>query len=478
MLMAVDFLTNIEHIVVLALENRSFDHMCGYFGVGEGVTPGMSNPENPADPGSPSVAVSNDARYSGDLNIDPSHELLDVNVQLFGTPTPPDLPHATNRGFVLDYAHQPGNSVSQAHVIMKCFAPERLPVLRRLAQEFVLCDRWFASVPGQTWPNRFFLHAATSGGFVDNNFRDYPFRTIYEHLADAGYGWAIYFHDIPQSITIASLRQAKFKYHFKPARQFFLDAKTGNLPAYSFIEPRYFDFLRWKANDQHPPHDVRLGEHLIADVYEALRNGPAWDSTLFFLVYDEHGGIFDHVGPGPAPNPDGLSSVNPPFGFDRLGLRVPAVIVSPYVQKGVVDSTLYDHTSILATVRELFNLPLPLTQRDGAAHTISQNLGDTMRQDAPATLERPTGEPTADAFHADGDTARMTPDHIAQDLATGQASTAPLSEFQASLVDTANRLQVDQSPRLDVLRVARVIDNEHDAAVHVRDAAARLLGQQ
>jgi phospholipase C len=476
--MAVDFLTSIEHIVVLALENRAFDHMCGYFGLGDGVTPGMSNPENPADPASPLVPVSNDARYVGDLNIDPSHALLDVNVQLFGTTTPPVPPEATNRGFVLDYAHQPGNSMPQAHVIMKCFAPERLPVLRRLAQEFVLCDRWFASVPAQTWPNRFFLHAATSGGFVDNNFREYAFRTIYENLAEAGYDWAIYFHDIPQSITIASLRQPVYRDNFKPARQFFLDAKAGSLPAYSFIEPRYFDFLRWKANDQHPPHDVRLGEHLIADVYEALRNGPAWDSTLLFVLYDEHGGIFDHVAPGPAPNPDGLSSVNPPFDFDRLGVRVPALIISPYAAKGVVDSTIYDHTSILATARTLFNLPLPLTRRDASANTVSHNLGSTMRQDAPTALDRPAGDPTADAFHADGNTARMTPEHIAQDLATGQASTAPLSEFQASLVHAANRLQVDQSPRLDILRVARVIDNEHDAAVQVRDAASRLLGRR
>src|SRR5262245_58652917 len=148
--MAVDFLTNIQHIVVLALENRSFDHMCGYFGRGDGVTPDIANPENPADPASPLVAVSNDAQYVGDLNIDPSHALLDVNVQLFGTVTPPNPPTATNRGFVLDSAHQPGNTPSQAHVIMKCIAPERLPVLQRLAAEFVLCDRWFASVPGQT----------------------------------------------------------------------------------------------------------------------------------------------------------------------------------------------------------------------------------------------------------------------------------------------------------------------------------------
>lgn len=475
--MPVDFQTDIEHIVVLMLENRSFDHMCGWFGRGDGLTPQMFNREDPNDPASAPIVVTPDARYAGDLNIDPLHGLLDVNVQLFGTTTEPQPPIATNVGFVLAYARQSGTTPAGGHAIMRAFDPAKLPVLRTLAAEFILCDRWFASVPGETWPNRFFAHAATSGGWVDTQFRYYSFRTIYDNLADAGYDWAIYFHDFPQSLVLGSLRKPQYKRNFKYAAEFFRDIKTGRLPAYSFIEPRYFNFLRWKANDQHPPHDVRLGEHLIADVYEALRTSAIWNSTLFFVLYDEHGGIYDHVPPPAAVNPDGLNSVAPPFDFRRLGVRVPAVIVSPFVGRGLVDSTIYDHTSILATVRELFNLPHGLTQRDQQANTVSRNLTSHVRVDASTTLTRPP-EPTADAFHADGSVAAMTADHVAEDLARGDASTAPLSGFQASLVQAANGVQPPGRPRTGVLAVARLIDNEHEGAVHVRDAAARALDKQ
>lgn len=474
--MAIDFQTNIEHIVVLVLENRSFDHMCGYFGRGNGVSGGLSNPENPADPASPTVAVSDDAAYVGDL-VDPAHDLLSVNVQLFGTAAPGPAAVPTNDGFVLNYASQPGITMAKARSIMKCFAPAKLPVLRTLAENFVLCDNWFASVPGPTWSNRFFLHAATSGGTADNNLRDYEFPTIYDHLSDAGYDWGIYFHDLPQSLTIASLRQARYRDKFKPFPKFFLELKTGNLPAYSFIEPRYFDFLRWRANDQHPPHDVRLGEHLIADIYDALRKSSVWDSTLFFVLYDEHGGIYDHVHPGTAVSPDGAISVHPPFTFERMGIRVPAIVVSPLVGKGVVDSNMYDHTSLLATVQELFNLPKPLTHRDRDASTVSGNLSANLRKDPPMKLPRPVGEPTTDAFRSDETNADMTSQNVTQDLATGQASTAPLSEFQKSLVDTANTLP-DATGRLDILKSSRLIQTEHDAAVHVRDVAARFLKLQ
>jgi phospholipase C len=357
---------------------------------------------------------------------------------------------------------------------MKCFDPARLPALTTLANEFVLCDRWFASLPAQTWPNRFFVHAATSGGFADNQFREYRFDTVYDRLDDAGYDWSIYFHDFPHAYTIASLRQPTSALHFKFAKQFFLDLKHGRLPAYSFIEPRYFDFLRWKANDSHPPHDVRLGEHLIADIYESLRRSSAWESALFIVLCDEHGGLFDHVPPPAAVNPDGKLSASPPFAFDRLGVRVPAVIISPWVQKGSVDSTVFDHTSVIATLRELFAIGGPLTRRDDVANTFTHLLQEVARADAPATLARPA-EPTADTFHDDSANAAMTADHVASDMATGMASSAPLSEFQRSLVETANSLQESQPARAGVISLARLVDNEHEGAVHVRDLAARIF---
>ncbi len=474
--MAVHFKTGIEHIVVLMLENRSFDHMLGWSGRGDGLTPAMFNRESVGNPLSPQVFVNKDARYLGDLTIDPSHALPDVNVQLFGATIEPHPPAATNVGFVADYANQSGNTAAGAHTIMNAFDPAKLPVLNTLAGEFVLCDRWFASVPAQTWPNRFFVHAGTSGGFVDNNFRDYRFRTIYDNLSDAGYDWAIYFHDFPQSLAIATLLRPEYATHFRNSSLFFIDLKLGRLPAYSFIEPRYFDFLRWKANDQHPPHDVRLGEHLIADIYESLRRSTAWSSTLLFILSDEHGGIYDHVAPPATVNPDGKVSSAPPFDFTRLGPRVPALVVSPQVDRGKVDSTVYDHTSVLATVRELFNLPDALALRDKQANTVCHNLIQPARSGAPLTLTRPP-EPTADMFHADGTTAMMTAAHITEDLAQGQASTSPLSEFQQSLVQMATALQARQPNRIAALAMARLVDNQHEGAVHVRDAATRLLGK-
>jgi phospholipase C len=150
---------------------------------------------------------------------------------------------------------------------------------------------------------------------------------------------------------------------------FLQDVAAGTLPDYSFIEPRYFALPGLPANDQHPPHDLRQGEKLIATVYDALRGNPAvWRQCLFVLLYDEHGGYYDHVPPPTTVSPDGIHSPTTGFDFTRLGIRVPVILISPWVPKGQVDQRVYDHTSLLATVKELFGLPNFLTQRDAAAN--------------------------------------------------------------------------------------------------------------
>jgi phospholipase C len=471
------FATKVENIVVLVLENRSFDHMLGFLPGVNGLKGDEGNHTDPASPGSPFIQVSRDAQYVGDLDIDPSHEVTNVNEQLFGSKAGPQPGGAHNIGFVSNYARQQDKNGNFANGpnIMKCFDLAKIPVLTKLAKEFAVCDRWHSSVPGQTWPNRFFLHCATSDGFVDNKPRHYGMRTIYENIAGVGFKWAIYFHDFPQSLALANLTDSALAANFRFFPEFFRDLKNGTLPNYSFLEPRYFSFLSWQANDQHPPHDVQLGEHLIADVYEQLSQSSYWNKSLLVILYDEHGGIYDHELPPPAVNPDGKVSIDPPFAFDRLGLRVPAVLVSPLIAKSTVDSTLYDHTSLLATVRELFNLPDALTERDRRANTFTALLDNAVRTDKPA-VTRPGDQPDATEFHEVKGSAAMTADRVLEQLDTNPSGVGQdLSEFQDSLVDLANQLDVSESPRLRVLRLARQIDDEHDAAVHVREVAAKFV---
>ena len=418
-----DALSFVEHFVVLMLENRSFDHMLGWLKQDDpqidGLTGTESNPLLPADPSSPTVQVTNTAGF-GDPDVDPGHDLLDVNEQLFGSRTVPAGASPTNLGFVANYAHkrqQSGKAQGSGANIMRCFAAARLPVLTALAREFALCDHWFSSVPGPTWPNRFFIHCGWSGGHYDNKFRFYGMRTVYEQLEAKKCTWRIYRHgSFGQSFLLTHLQDASRAENFQRIGDFYRAAAKGRLPHYSFIEPDYFG---GDANDQHPPHDVRHGDALIARVYEAVRRSPAWERSLLLVTYDEHGGIYDHVAPpaGPQfiPNP----KHDPDFDFSRLGVRVPAVIVSPYIPKGTVDHTVYDHTSVPATLTKRFGLPGRLSRRVAQANTFEQALSLAQpRSDTPETVMSP-------ALAA----ARRAP------------STLPLSDLQLALVEAAQNLE-------------------------------------
>ena len=491
-------LDKISNVVVLMLENGSFDHKLGFLRSADyqinGLDGSESVPVDPADARSPEIRVSDDASYRGDFDldaddpadktfIDPNHEFTSVQEQLFrgsldGKPT--------NKGFIFDYQQQKTakggkpNTPQHAQNIVKCFAPQKLPVLTTLAKEFAVCDRWFSSVPGPTWPNRLFVHAATSAGHLDNSLHkeDYNIDTIYDRFETANLSWHIYFHDLPQSLALVHL-QKDLVSKYRLFHHFLADARKGTLPAYSFIEPRYSDFLSLKANDQHPPHDVALGEHLIADVYEAIRNSPQWEQTLLVILADEHGGIYDHVPPPETVNPDSQESQDPPFDFKRLGLRVPAILVSPYIEKGTIDNTQdYDHTSLLATVEKRFNLR-PLTRRDAGANTFEGVLSlSAPRADAPLTVPRPQDAiAQADYSESSKRLAELGPQSVKAALDAKQFAAGAASEFQISLVRLTKNLALpDEDAVSQVLRLSRWADTEHDVAEQIRKFSTRLFG--
>jgi phospholipase C len=383
---------DIRHVVVLMLENRSFDCMLGQLYPASDAFDGLTGTEvNVWHNGNEQTAVpvwTDPTTGPGAVTVpdpDPGELFTDIREQLSGKPGF-DAPMG---GFVDNYMARPATQTPpHPEAVMHYFTEAHVPVISQLARAFGVSDRWFASAPCQTWPNRLFAHTGSAGGDVNNTPLHVPYMmpTTFERVAAGGKTWGIFFHDFPQTATLGRLWPHIEGFH--RFNDFLLDAASGNLPSYSFIEPRYFpDVIGNKMpNDEHPPHNVAYGEELIAAVYNALRAGPDWGNTLLIITYDEHGGTFDHVFPGHAvppggPTPDG-------FGFGSFGVRVPAVIVSPYVIAGSIirapGSTPFDHTSIFKTLQELFGLdPSPLTPRTAAAPSLLGALSASPDNDGP-----------------------------------------------------------------------------------------------
>jgi phospholipase C len=462
----------IEHVIVLMMENRSFDHMLGWlqepsYNI-DGLTGSEWNPLDPIEPAEPSNKVVVTRNAQDVTPHDPGHGFHDVNVQLFSNPSgpPPSDGIEENKGFVFSYAQQDDVTRATVPAIMDCFDPGNLPVLTTLAREFAVCKRWFSSVPGPTWPNRFFAHAATSKGYLDNSqLHDYAMRSIFEYLSAAGRTWSNYYHEISQTWELQRLDTDALRNNFKGYGEFRKDAKQGKLPNYSFIEPKYFWWFG-SANDQHPPHSVKAGEALIADVYQCVRTSPLWEKCLLLIVYDEHGGFFDHVAPTAATPPDQYQSQ---FPFNRYGVRVPAILISPYIQKGAIVSETFDHTSIPATLKELFKLDSFLTKRDAVARTFSA-VPDL------ASPRTDTPEEVSTSVHSriiEESQREPSVEEISTAGGMGTASSAPLTSLQRSLVDLANSLPTGEDPQLRAHRTGRPLRTECDGALYVRETVAR-----
>ena len=390
-------MADIAHVVVLMLENRSFDSMLGRLYPKSPNFEGLSGEEFNLWQGNRYPVWSSTELDFATACIptpDPCELFSDMNEQIFEVRERPTSP-PTMGGFVQNYMRTPG---TDPRAVMHGFQPEQVPVLSTLAKSFGVSDRWHASAPNQTWPNRFFAHLGTAAGHVNNSPVHFPTQeTIFNRLTANQRSWRIYSHDIPQTMTLAAILSELPDHLYSFEKDFMADAMAGKLPNYSFIEPRYFPnmFLNRMPNDQHPPHDVSFGERLIARCYDALRNGAGWKKTLFIITYDEHGGIYDHVPPPAAVRPDGLMPDG--FAFDRYGVRVPAVLVSPWIPPGSIvrpppeSRYPFDHTSILSTLRALFGLGAPLTERDNVAPDLVASLSlATPSNDGPRSLTMPT----------------------------------------------------------------------------------------
>jgi phospholipase C len=390
-------LDKLQHIVVLMMENRSFDHMLGGLMALDSRINGLTGNETNPDTTGALVPVQPLAEYQSQLDPDPNHHFPEVDRQIFGGDVS-DNRVANMQGFVKSYFTQ-REDVNHSHKIMYYFPPEKLPVLTNLALNFAVFNSWHASIPGPTICNRAFAHYGTSFGQagMDVFYLGKPWLSIYERmiLASPARTAKIYYYDQASStIEVVNLLQHQPQL-FATYDQFLADCKKGNLPQYSFVEPNYTDHDgdngEELASDQHPDHDVQAGEVFIATVYNAIRQNEAlWETTALLVVYDEHGGIYDHVVP-PACMPDGFvasgdnTQTGREFKFDRLGIRVPAILISPWVPKGtVVDGRVFEHASIPATVTKFFLGEYDArSPREKAADTFLDLLSlDTMRTDS------------------------------------------------------------------------------------------------
>jgi phospholipase C len=415
----------IKNVFVLMLENHSFDNMLAMSGI-PGIVAATTNNSNSFQ--GTTYPVRNGAPTS--MPSDPGHEFPDVVEQLAGAgasyPKGGAYPPINNSGFASNYATStsegaapPAADIGQ---IMAAFTtPTQLPVMYQLASTFTVCDHWYSSLPGPTWPNRFFVHGASSNGldhspsnwelFEWESFDGfgYPNGSIYDALKAAGVPYRLYidshnifsddpgngseFGRIPQ---VASLKGI-FATEVHSVSNLSADLQGDYPYQYTFIEPNYGNVRGNYAggSSQHPMDDVYGGEGLIKAVYQAIRNSPLWESSLLIVTYDEHGGYYDSVAPGAAAAPnDGSSSKLNKYGFtfEQYGVRVPGLVISPWVA-AQVDHTVYDHSSVLATLEKLFGLQ-PLTDRDRAANDVTPLLLSSARTDCPTVLNSPA-PPTA-----------------------------------------------------------------------------------
>ncbi len=355
-----DTIPEIDHIVVLMEENRSFDHLLGMLGRGNGFKLGPNGLPTEANPYRNGELV----RAFPDPNpcrteAQPVQSWYDSHFQ---------YDHGTNQGFAKS---------ASGPAAMGYYTGATIPFTYGLARTFPIGDNYFCSVMGPTFPNRRYLLAATSSGLVKDDFSaPYPANgTIMDMLDSYNISWRDYYSDLA-TVDLFLLGSGAKK---APAgsvvhiSQFYADAQAGTLPAFSLIDPQFTQSGSTEGNSEGEGQDIQFGDVFISKVVNALMSGPKWSKTVLVITYDEHGGYFDHVPPPNAVPPDGIPPNAPADeqydGFARYGFRVPAIVVSPYSKANFVSHQVYDHTSILRLVETKWNLPA-LTARDANANNM------------------------------------------------------------------------------------------------------------
>jgi len=355
--------SGIEHVVVVMMENRSFDHALGWLPATDGRqaglryqdTAGVFHRTHPLAPD-----------YTGCGHPDPDHSYNGGRIQYAG---------GAMDGFL-----KSGND----EYAIGYYVEDDRPFFSAFARHFTTLDRSFCSILGPTFPNRFFLHGAQTDR-LSNTFVPATMPTIWDRLAAAGVSHTYYYSNLP----FLGLWGLKYLPISQSYAQFLLDASTGQLPAVSFVDPIFTLLDDGTGNDDHPHADVRRGDAFLAQTFKAVASGPDWPSTVFIVTYDEWGGFFDHVAPprAIAPNTADADLVR---GKALLGFRVPTIVASPWTRsrshRPRVDSRISDHTSILKLIEWRWGLP-PLTPRDASNDV--QNLArvldfDRPRADVPA----------------------------------------------------------------------------------------------
>ena len=386
-------LPQIEHVVYLMLENRSLDNLLGWLYAD--AQPGRVIPAGSAGYDGVARIPPRTLPYKSSTypilrgvgddgttvpNLDPNEAYESVLNQMFGdgnntvnTP-PPDGTVAGMQGFLRDFEAS-WETTDEWLQITATYTPSDLPVINGLARQYAVSDRWFCSMPTQTNPNRAFSLCGTSLGRLTNLHEDaveqFATPTIWNALATKGVSMGIFFHETWESgqcytqYTFPNMNQVDpnllcIAQMSDPNGGFWLRAAEGTLPAFSYIEPKWGYGVSYETcvqgNDYHPPTDVTCGEKLLYDVYTALSgNAGSWQRTLLIVTFDEHGGTYDHhPPPWGATNPGDPGSLDSPFDFHLFGVRVPTLLISPYVKPGTVfrspTNVPYDHTSILATL--------------------------------------------------------------------------------------------------------------------------------